>query len=431
MTCVPGEGRSVADCARDILGPFAARAYRRPVAEEDLAGMIRLVEGVVARGDSFERGIQVGLQALLVSPHFLFRVENDPEPDNPQRAHAIGQYELASRLSYFLWSSMPDDELFALAEKGILDQPDVLQQQVRRMLANEKSQALVDNFAAQWLNLSSFDDVRPSRDHFPGYDRRLQPLMLSETNLFVEHVIREDRSILEFLNAGYTFVNERLAAHYGIEGVTGSEFRKTSLEGTHRAGILTHASILTITSEPTRTSPVKRGKWILDNILGTPPPEPPPNVPNLPQTNQTPGQPTVRERLVAHRADPGCASCHAKLDPLGLAFENFDGVGRWRDTEGDQPVDASGTLPGGETFNGSQELVAILSSRHTEFARHLTKVMLTYALGRGLEYYDACAVDEIVRNLAADGHRFSTLVGGICKSDPFLKRRGEAEQNEH
>lgn len=426
--CRPNEERTVRACAGEILLRFATRAYRRPVTLDEIAALVEFVDLAVEKGATFERGIQLGVQAILVSPQFLFRVESDA--DNPVGKHRVGQYELASRLSYFLWSSMPDAELFELADQGVLNEPESLTAQVRRMLDDPKSQALVDNFASQWLNLRKFDEVRPNKQVFGTFDYKLQADMRRETELFFEHIMRDDRCILEFLDADYSFLNERLAAHYGIAGVEGEEFRKVSLEGIPRVGVLTQASVLTLTSDPTRTSPVKRGKWILENILGTPPPPPPPNVPALEQIAEANPEASLREQLEMHRSNPVCASCHQKMDPLGLALENFDGVGRWRETDGGATIDASGELPGGETFDGPLELMEILRARESDFARHLTKKMLTYALGRGLEYYDVCTVDQIADRLARDGYRFSTLVTEICHSDPFLMRRGDGENDE-
>ena len=421
----PNEGEPVRRAATEVLAKFVKRAYRRPVTDEDIDPLVKLVEYAVEQGDTFEGGIQVAVQAVLVSPHFLFRVERDRDPNDPKDTHKLAGHELASRLSYFLWASLPDDQLFTLAELGQLHRPEILEQQVRRMLADPKAGALVTQFGGQWLNLRLLDESFPNQRAFPGFDNRLKTDFRRETEMFFEYVMREDRSILDFLDADYTFVNERLAKHYGIGGVNGDKFEKVSLAGTQRGGVLTHASILTLTSDPTRTSPVKRGKWIMENILGTPPPPPPPNVPLLETTTKANPNADLRARMAQHMADPVCASCHKLMDPLGFTFENFDGVGKWRDKDGKHEIDASGTLPGGDEFAGPRELMDVLKGRKDQFARHLTRQMLTYALGRGIEHYDRCALDEITAVLAANDYTFSTLVLQIVKSEPFLMRRGE------
>jgi hypothetical protein len=410
--------------AREIIRRFATRAFRRPATIAEFNRLARFVELAEKQGDSFERGVQLALQAVLVSPHFLFRGELQPNPDNPKSVHAIDDYSLASRLSYFLWSTMPDDELFALAAKGALRRN--LDAQVARMLKHPRSRALVDNFAGQWLQLRNLKIVTPDAKTFPDFDEPLRLAMQRETELFLEHMIREDRSVLDLLDANYTFVDERLARHYGIAGVKGGEFQRVSLRGTSRSGVLTHGSILTLTSNPTRTSPVKRGKYVLDNILGTPPPPPPPDVPELKETKL---EGTLRQRMELHRENPTCASCHARMDPIGFGFENFDGVGAFRQKEGDFPIDASGALVSGESFNGASELSQLLhKKKREEFVRCLSEKMLTYALGRGLEFYDKCALDQITKGLARKNHKFSALVTGILKSVPFQQRRGELDK---
>jgi hypothetical protein len=423
----PNEGESPARAAREVLKKFATRAWRRPVTDEELGPLVGLAEMAVAQGDTFERGMQVAVSAVLVSPHFLFRIESHPDPNDPEVAKKIGSYELATRLSYFLWSSMPDEQLFTLSELQQLHKPDVLEAQVRRMIADEKADAFVRNFGGQWLNLRLLDESFPHRRRFPDFDDRLKRDMRRETELVFAEIMRQDRSILDLLDAEFTFVNERLAEHYGMKDVEGREFRKVSLEGTHRAGVLTHASILTLTSDPTRTSPVKRGKWILENILGTPPPPPPPNVPELEEVRRDGPKRTLREQMQIHRTNAVCASCHKIMDPLGLSFEHFDAIGRWREKDGDLSIDASGALPTGETFNGSDELIPILKGRKEQFGRHFARQMLTYALGRGLEHYDKCTVDGLTAALAREDYRFSSLVIAIVNSEPFLKRRGEGE----
>ncbi|MBC7853509.1 MAG: DUF1592 domain-containing protein, partial [Pirellulaceae bacterium] len=328
----------------------------------------------------------------------------------------------ASRLSYFLWSSMPDDELLNLAVAGKLRQDGNLEKQTRRLLADAKSKSLAENFAGQWLELRSLDVRTPDRQLFPQYDDGLKAAMRTETEMFFESIVREDRSIVDLLSADFTFANEKLAKLYGLNDVRGNEFRRVSLAGTARGGILTQASILTVTSNPNRTSPVKRGKWILENILGTPPPPPPPDVPELPEAKAGEAKGTLRQRLEQHRANPGCASCHKSMDPLGFAMENFDAIGAWRDKDGDSPIDSAGQLPSGEKFSGPKELrELLLASRKPQFSRCLTEKLLTYALGRGVEYSDQCAIQKITAALEKDQSRFSRLVVEIVSSDPFLK----------
>ncbi len=428
ITCRPDDKRSVKDCAKEILQDFASRAFRRPATDEEVGRLVTLVEFATEQGDNFESAIRLGVQAVLVSPHFLFRVEDDRTGNDPMVEHAVGDYELASRLSYFLWSSMPDDELMELAKTGQLHRSNRLQQQVRRMLKDPRSRALVDNFATQWLNLGSLDEVTPDAKRFPAFNEKLRDDMRRETQQFFATVMREDRSILDFIDGQFTYVNARLAKHYGIPGISGEQFQRVKLDGKRRVGILTHASILTITSNPDRTAPVKRGKWIMENILGTSPPPPPPNVPELEETVKAKPNASLREQLELHRKDPGCASCHRQMDPLGFGFENFDAIGAWRDRDGKFRVDASGTLPGNQSFNGPAELAQILKKRSTNFSRCLTEKMLTYALGRGLEYYDRCATDKIVKALENNGYRFSTLVIEIVKCEPFKMRRGDGER---
>ncbi len=421
----PSDTQSPKQAATQVFSAQLPRIFRRPVAPAEVEPFAALVEQVVADGESYEQGVRLALQAALVSPSFLFRVEDDPRPDDPDYGRKLRDYEIASRISYFLWSSLPDAELFALAEAGKLSQPAVLEAQARRMLADPKSRALVENFGGQWLNLRNLDEIDFSRRRYREFNSDLRRDMVRETLTFFESIIREDRSIVDFLDAKYTFVNERLARFYEIPDVQGDEFRQVSLEGTPRAGLLTQASILALTSNPTRTSPVKRGKWIMENILGTPPPPPPPGVPPLEDAGRAAPDATLAERLALHRQDPGCASCHNQMDPLGLAFEKFDAIGKVRERDGQNPVDDSGELPGGRKFNGAAELIEILKERKRDFSVNFTEKMLTYALGRGLKYYDACAVDRIVGELERDDHRFSRVVVGVILSDPFLKKRGD------
>jgi hypothetical protein len=415
----PGDRRFVLDNLRT----FATRAYRRPATDEEVKRLARLVRQAAENGDGFETGVKNALTAVLVSPHFLFRIEVDREPGNPRAVHPITDWELASRLSYFLWSSMPDEELFSLAREKKLRQPGVLEGQVRRMIKDPKAKALADNFAGQWLQTRGLAEFKPDPRQFPAFNDELRRDMQKETELFFLNVVREDRSILDFIDSDYTFVNERLARHYGLRGVKGNEFRKVSLAGTPRGGVLTQASVLAVTSNPTRTSPVKRGKFILDNILGTPPPPPPPDAGELKEGPELTG--TLRQRMEQHRANPSCATCHARMDPLGFGFENFDAVGAWRTHEGKLPIDPSGVLPGGQSFKGPAGLRAILKKKQGQFAKCLTEKLLTYALGRGMERSDRCFIEEIARKAAKSDYRFSGLVIETVKSDPFQKRRGK------
>jgi hypothetical protein len=422
----PDPAQQELDRAGEVLRAFADRAWRRPVTYDELARLLRFVEASQKAGEGVEPGLQLALQAVLASPHFLFKVERDAAAAGPGVAHPVHDFELATRLSYFLWSSTPDDELFRLAAAGQLRRGRTLRAQARRMLRDPRARALVDNFATQWLQLRNLREFTPDPARFPGFDEPLRRAMLAETGLFVENVIREDRSVLEFLDADYTFVNGRLARHYGIPGVEGDDFRRVSLAGTPlhgiRGGLLTQASILTVTSNPTRTSPVKRGKWVLENLLGAPPPPPPPGADNLKGGGTLAG--TLRQRLERHRADPNCASCHGRLDPLGFGLENFDAVGAWRTHDGGDSVDASGILAG-RPFNGPAELRTLLRPQKDAFARCLAEKLLTYALGRGLGPGDRCTVATIAGRLARDGYRFSGVVIGVVQSDPFRLRRSQ------
>ena len=411
-------------CADEIIGAFARRAYRRPVTTGEIAGLMRLYEMARADGESFTASVRVALSAVLVSPHFLFR-EAAPQSDaEAGSVQPVDEFVLASRLSYFLWSTMPDETLLALAERGELRRN--LEAQVRRLLADPRADALVEHFAGQWLQFRTLAVVAPDRRAYPEFDEPLRAAMRRETELFVHTILREDRSVLEFLDADWTYVNERLARHYGLDGVEGDAFRRVSLVGTARGGVLTQGSFLTLTSNPTRTSPVKRGKWVLDNLLGEPPPPPPPGVPELEESTDTRLSGTLRERMEQHRADPLCASCHALMDPIGFGFENFDGIGAWRDREGEHAIDPAGALASGESFRGPADLKRVLlTAKREEFLRCLATKLLTYALGRGLEYYDRCAVDEVVAALKAGDHRFSALVLGVINSAPFQLRRAE------
>lgn len=410
--------------AREVIGAFATRAYRRPVTPAEVERLMKLYDLGRKNGEPFEGGVAQALKAVLVSPHFLFRGELQPEPDNPKSVHAVNEFALASRLSYFLWSTMPDAELFALAERGQLRKN--LDAQVRRMLKDPKSKALVENFAGQWLQLRNLAIIQPDKKLFPTYDAKLRAAMARETELLFQNVLREDRSVFEFLTADYTFVNARLAKHYGIAGVTGEEFQRVSLKGQPRAGVLTHASILTLTSNPTRTSPVKRGKWVLENLLATPPPPPVPNVPELEQQKQLTG--TLRQKMEQHRANPTCASCHTKMDAIGFGLENYDAIGAFRSQDAGAAIDPSGELSAAEKFQGPVDLAKLLATKKQEdYVRCLVEKLLTYSLGRGLEYYDRPAVKGIADGLAKRRHTFSGLVLELVNSVPFQKRRGEGD----
>lgn len=419
ITCRPKDS-DWRGCVETILRRFATRAFRRPVTDSELARLLKLVEMAQADGDTFEQALRWPVQAVLCSPHFLFRIELD------RPTQAISDYELATRLSYFLWSSMPDEALFELAGKGTLHQPEVLESQVRRMLQDPKSFALVENFADQWLQIRNLRNVSPSQRRFSSFNDKLRLAMGKETQLFFQAIMKEDRSVLEFLDADFTFLNEQLAKHYGIEGVTGEEFQRVSLDSDQRGGVITQASVLTVTSNPTRTSPVKRGKWILEQILGAPPPPPPPGVPELPSGREVALSGTLRQRMEQHRSDPSCAACHRSMDPLGFGLENYDGIGAWRTREYQFSIDATGELPDGRKFDGPKELKKILLDRSPEFVRSLSEKMLTYASGRGLEYYDKCAVDDIAAYVTQHDHRFTSLIIAVVQSDPFLKRNSKS-----
>lgn len=407
--------------ARRILSAFVRRAYRRPPSDTEVDALVQLVKLARDQGDNFEGGLRVALKAVLVSPHFLFKVERDPPKAIAGEAYPISELELATRMSYFLWSSMPDDELLRLAQFGKLRQPDIFEKQVRRMLADPKSRALADNFASQWLQIRNLKSVAIDPKTFPTFDESLRTAMMEETTRFFDCIVRDDRRVTEFLDADFTFVNERLAKHYGIKGIAGPEFRKITLNGTHRAGVLTHAAILTVNSNPTRTSPVKRGKFIVENILGATIPPPPPDVPDLDDDGKELTG-SLRQRLEQHRLNPNCASCHERMDPAGLAFEHFDGIGAWREKDGQHAIDASGTLPDGRKFKDDADLRGILKEKPEAFRRCLAEKLLTYALGRGLDYKDRGTVDEISRQTNAAGDRFSALVLAIVNSEPFQKR---------
>ena len=424
FTCGHTTGQHVPACASVIVGNLARRAFRRPVAEEEVSGYVSLVTLATSLGDSFETGISVALRALLVAPDFLFRVEREPEQPTSAEGYEIGMYELASRLSYFLWASMPDDELLDLAGQGRLRDAEVLARQVARMLRDPRARSLSESFGAQWLQYRGLAAAAPDRDRYPDFEDNLRLSMRRETELFFQSIVAQDRSILDLIAGSYSFLNERLARHYGISGVVGPEFREVSLAGTPRAGVLTHGSVLTVTSYATRTSPVLRGKWVLDNILNAPPPPPPPDVPNLDEAKVGTSA-SLREQLEVHRENAICSSCHSQMDPLGFGLENFDGVGAWRSADGEHAVDASGTLPDGRSFRGPEGLTRILKQEKDAFAASLADKLLTYALGRGLERYDRVTVKQIACRVADADYRFGALALAIVESKPFQMRRAE------
>jgi mono/diheme cytochrome c family protein len=432
LTCRPPQSDTTNQlCARDILSTLARRAFRRPVSERDLRTLLTFYRAGRDQGgpDGFEAGIQRTLERILVDPEFLFRIERDPEDAAPGTPYRVSELELASRLSFFLWSSIPDDELLEAAVRGKLKEPAALERQVRRLFADARAKdALVDNFAGQWLELRNVRNWAPDPDLFRDFDENLREAMRRETELFLRTQLDEDRSVVGLLSANYTFVNERLARHYGIPNVFGERFRRVTFNsGDPRGGLLGQAGVLMVTSYPNRTSPVLRGKWLLTSVLGTPPPPPPPDVPALKDKNDK-GQPvSVRARLEAHRASPACASCHAQMDPLGFALENFDATGRWRAAaEGGEPVDASAALSDGTTFEGPAGLRQLLLARRDQFVSTVTEKLLAYALGRGLEWYDYPVVRKITREAAASDYRWSSIILGIAKSTPFQMRRSES-----
>ena len=430
FTCRPVDPADEPACAREILSRLARRAFRRPVAPDDEElGVVLDFYQQGRSGGTFEDGVELALRRLLVSPEFLYRIEADPNGVEPGAPYRVADLGLASRLSFFLWSSIPDDELLAAAEQGRLGDPAELERQVRRMVADPRSATLTTNFAAQWLQLRNLETtVRPGDPFSVAFDESLRQSMLRETELFVDGIVRNDRGMVELLTADYTFLNERLADHYGIPGVTGSHFRRVDLPAADpRRGILGHGSILTLTSHAIRTSPVLRGKWVLDNLLGTPPPDPPANVPALNDQRTQAKRPTVRERLEAHRDNPACSACHAMIDPTGFALENFDAIGRWRVVdESFNPIDPSGVLPDGRAFGDVAEMRAALVADPEQFVTTVTEKLMTYALGRGLDYYDMPSLRRIVRGAAADDYRFQSVILGIVTSDPFLMRRSQS-----
>ncbi len=416
----PSQSLEFKDAAAAVLGRFASRAYRRPASGSEIARLVNLAESVKSGGGSFEESMQVAMQAVLVSPYFLFRIERPREPAPNGEMPRVNQYELATRISYFLWSSMPDDELLQLAHRGELQDRAKLLDKVGRMIQDARASRFVENFAAQWLQLRNLETVSPDTRVFRGFDDEIRDAMRMETLMFFSEVMKRNMPVTKLIDADFSYLNEPLAKFYGIDGVSGKQFRRVSLVGTPRGGLLTHASVLTVTSNPTRTSPVKRGKWILDNLLNMPPPPAPPNVPEL-EKSELVG--TLRERMEQHRADPACAACHNMMDPLGFALEHFDAVGRYRTRDGKDEIDASGVMPDGTSFRGAEGLRELLSTqRKDDFVRCLAEKMLIYSLGRGTEYYDKCAIDEIMARVRSKDYRFAYLIAAIIESDPFQKQ---------
>jgi mono/diheme cytochrome c family protein len=419
LFCDPAAGSS---CVDRIMSALAHRAYRRPVSKAEVADLVHVSEKAGAAGYTPGQSLQFAIEAMLCSPQFLFRVEHDPKTGAPGR---ISDLELATRLSYFLWSSMPDEELLHLGESSKLRNPVVLDAQLKRMLADPKSAALAENFAGQWLEIRSLDAVKPDKAKFPEWGPELKEAMRTETRMFFEEVVRENRPVSDFIDGKYTFLNETLARHYGIDGVTGPEFRRVELATDQRSGVLTQASVLTVSSYPSRTSPVLRGKYMLENILGAPPPPPPADVPALDEAVAG-NTKSLRQTMEQHRSNPVCASCHSRMDVLGFGLENYNAVGQWRTQDGKFPVDASGTFPNGKTFVTPAEMKALLRSNLPDFTRCLTEKMLTYALGRGVEKFDGVAIRQIVRQSSAGDYRFQTLISSIVHSVPFQMRRAES-----
>jgi hypothetical protein len=415
----------VADAAKDVMRRIASRAFRRPASDEELNRLASIVEKTVEAGDSYEVGLQTALTAILVSPNFLFKVE-EPALRIGNEYPLLSDFELATRLSYFLWSSTPDRELLTLASKKQLREPGVLAAQLDRMIRDERARDFVRNFAGQWLTLRKLESFTPNEGQFPDWNEQIRDFSRTETYHLFLYVLRENMSVLRLLDADFSFMNEKLARFYGIPGVQGDKFQLVSLKGQKRLGILTHASVLAVTSNPTRTSPVKRGKWILDNVLGTPPPPAPAGVPELDKAELVG---TLRQQIEQHRANPACASCHKQMDPLGLALENYDAVGRWRTSDRGNPIDASGELPTGEKVRTPGDLIRLLRDQKSEqFVRTLTEKLMTYGLGRGLEYYDRCAIDQILAKASKNDYRFQELLLGIITSDPFGRKGTRDEE---
>lgn len=412
------------DAAQKIVDHFASLAFRRPASKDQVERLLTIFDRATAEGETFDEAIKYTLKAVLVSPAFLYRIETDRKATLANNAYPLDDYELASRLSYFLWSSMPDAELFDLAKQGKLRDPAMMEKQARRMLKDSKAHALAETFGEQWLTLRILEDITPDTKKFPDYNRQLKTAMYDEAMMYFEYIMQDDRSILEFIDSDYTFVNERLAKHYGLPNVSGLNMRRVDLKDRNRGGVLTMAAVLTVTSQPGRTSPVKRGKWILEQIVGEPPPPPPPAVPALEEQDKgINASLSLREKMLKHRQDPVCASCHIKMDAIGFGFENYDAIGRWRTSDDGAKLDTAGDLPGGAKFNNAVELKSIFMERKDSFTRCVTEKMLIFALGRGLMDYDNQVVDEISAAVAKNDYRFSTLITRIVTSYPFMNRR--------
>jgi len=425
FVCRHRPGEHGEECAGEIVSTLARRAYRRPVTQSETEPLVALVRQAEANGDGFEEGVRLAIQAVLLSPHFLFRIEKDPSVNT---VRALDDHELASRLSYFLWADMPDEHLFTLADEGRLSSPQTLKAEVQRMLADPKATNLATDFASQWLQLRGLTRIKPDPTRFPTVDDELLDAMLTETELFIEALIREDRSALDLIDAPFTFLNGPLARHYGIPGIDGETFQRVALEDPRRRGILSHGSVLTVSSYPTRTSPVLRGKWVLENLLGAPPPDPPPDIPALDDTDASTSGLTLREQMEIHRTNPSCAVCHSQIDPIGFGLEKYDATGAWRTHEADTPINDTGTLPDGTSFHGPAELKQALRARTDAFTRNLAEKLLTYALGRGLEFYDDDAVKTITDIAETDGYRWSAFINAVVDSEPFRLRRSEEYQ---
>ena len=426
LICNPGNGQTKADqaCVEKIVTNLAHHAYRRPPTKLEIASLMKFVAMAKAQGQNTEQGIQLALEAMLVSPEFLFRVERDPNPTDAEKVHRLSDTELASRLSYFLWSSMPDDELLGLAETGKLKDPGTLDAQVKRMITDRKAAAFADNFAGQWLETRNLDSIKPDPQKFPAWTPELKDEMRTETSMFFQYVLSENRPLTEFIDAKYTFLNENLAKYYGIKDVKGPDFRKVELTSDQRGGVLTQGSVLAVSSYPSRTSPTIRGKYILNNILGTPPPPPPPDVPALDDA-KVGSEVSLRKQLESHRANAVCASCHSKMDVLGFGLENYDAIGKWRTVDGKFPIDVGGTMPNGKSFQTAAEMRTILLASMPQVSRCLIEKIMTYAMGRGMQTYDNRTIDQINKDMAADGYKFQTLIYEVVRSLPFQSRRGE------
>jgi len=421
LICDPATGQA---CVEKIVTNLAHHAYRRPPTKTEIASLMKFVAMAKASGQSTEQGIQLALEAMLVSPEFLFRAERDPNPTDPEKIHRLSVTELEARVSYFLWSSMPDDELLGLAEAGKLKDPATLDAQVKRMMTDRKAIAFADNFAGQWLEIRNLDSIKPDPQKFPLWTPELKDAMRTETSMFFQHVLAENRPLTEFIDAKYTFLNENLAKFYGIPDVKGPDFRRVELATDQRGGVLTQGSVLAVSSYPSRTSPTIRGKYILNNILGTPPPPPPPDVPALDDA-KVGSEVSLRKQLEAHRANAVCASCHSKMDVLGFGLENYDAIGKWRTVDGKFPIDVGGTMPSGKTFQTAAEMRTILVGSMPQISRCLIEKIMTYALGRGMQTYDNRTIDQINKDLATDGYKFQTLIYDVVRSLPFQSRRGE------